>query len=109
MTPKDVVEAWIDAFNRQDLDGLTALYTDDAINRQVAEAPVRGRAAIRTMFEAGFANAEMVCIVENLFRDGPWAILQWRDPKGLRDCGFFRVQSGKIAVQRGYWDKLSFL
>lgn len=51
----------------------------------------------------------MVCIAENLFQDGPWANLEWRDPKGLRGCGFFRVQSGKIAVQRGYWDKLSFL
>ena len=56
-----------------------------------------------------FAAAKMVCIVENLFEDGPWAILEWRDPLGLRGCGFFRVEGGKIAFQRGYWDKLSFL
>jgi hypothetical protein len=51
----------------------------------------------------------MVCIRENLFEDGEWAILEWRDPTGLRGCGFFHVVDGQIAFQRGYWDKLSFL
>jgi hypothetical protein len=34
---------------------------------------------------------------------------EWRDPLGLRGCGFFTVHDGRIAFQRGYWDKLSFL
>ena len=38
-----------------------------------------------------------------------WAILEWRDPLGLRGCGFFHVRSSLIQFQRGYWDKLSFL
>lgn len=109
MRPREVVKAWIDAFNRADVDALAALYAVDAVNHQVAEGPVAGRAAIRDMFSAGFAVAEMVCIEENLFEDGEWAILEWRDPKGLRGCGFFRIVGGKIAFQRGYWDKLSFL
>jgi hypothetical protein len=33
--------AWIDAFNRADVDALAALYHADAINHQVAESPVR--------------------------------------------------------------------
>lgn len=37
------------------------------------------------------------------------AILEWKDPLGLRGCGFFRIEQGRIAFQRGYWDKLSFL
>jgi limonene-1,2-epoxide hydrolase len=109
MTPREVVELWVQAFNRTDTDGLAAFYTEDAVNHQVAEAPLRGRSAIRDMFAAGFASAKMVCIVENIFVDGEWAILEWRDPLGLRGCGFFRVVSGKIVFQRGYWDKLSFL
>jgi hypothetical protein len=63
----------------------------------------------REMFKAGFAKANMVCIVENIFQDGEWAILEWRDPKGLRGCGFFHIVDDKILFQRGYWDKLSFL
>jgi hypothetical protein len=37
------------------------------------------------------------------------AILEWSDPLGLRGCGFFHILDEKIAFQRGYWDKLSFL
>lgn len=109
MRPRDVVQAWVNAFNRADVDSLSAFYHVDAINHQVAESPVEGREAIRAMFAAEFARAEMVCIPENLFEDGEWAILEWRDPKGLRGCGFFHVVEGRIAFQRGYWDKLSFL
>ena len=109
MKPREVVEAWVDAFNRRDVDGLADLYSADATNHQVAEEPVLGRDAIREMFAAGFARAEMVCIVEQILQDGEWAILEWRDPLGLRGCGFFHVVNGTIIFQRGYWDKLTFL
>jgi limonene-1,2-epoxide hydrolase len=109
VTPRHLVEQWVDAFNRGDVEALAAFYADDAVNHQVAEAPVRGRHAIREMFAAGFAAANMVCIVENLFQDGDWAILEWRDPLGLRGCGFFQIEDGQIVFQRGYWDKLTFL
>jgi hypothetical protein len=39
----------------------------------------------------------------------PREIVEWRDPLCLRGCGFFHCRDGKIAVQRGYWDRLSFL
>lgn len=107
--PKQRVAQWVEAFNRADADALAAMYTEDAINHQVAEQPVHGRAAIREMFRQGFAAANMVCIVENLFEDGDWAMLEWRDPLGLRGCGFFQFRDGLIAFQRGYWDRLTFL
>jgi GNAT superfamily N-acetyltransferase len=108
-TPREVVEAWVQAFNRADAAALGELYAEDATNHQVVREPVHGRAAIRAMFEREFAAAAMTCIVENLFEDGEWAILEWRDPLGLRGCGFFRVVDGSIRLQRGYWDRLSFL
>lgn len=107
--PKGLVLQWVEAFNRRDVDALAALYTEDAVNHQVAEQPVEGRENIRAMFAAGFAAADMVCIVENVFEDGEWSILEWRDPLGLRGCGFFHVVDGRIVFQRGYWDKLTFL
>lgn len=109
MSPREIVKAWVEAFNRADVEALTSFYRDDAINHQVAEQPVEGRDAIREMFATGFAAADMVCIVEHIFEDGEWAILEWRDPKGLRGCGFFHILDGKIVFQRGYWDKLTFL
>lgn len=109
MSPKEVVLAWIDAFNSADADRIAGFYAEDAVNHQIANAEVKGRSAIRQMFESEFAAAEMVCILENLFEDGDWAILEWKDPLGLRGCGFFKIVDGKIVFQRGYWDKLSFL
>lgn len=108
-TPRELVQAWVEAFNARDVERLAAFYTETAINHQVAESPVEGREAIRAMFREGFERAEMVCIPEDLFADGEWAILEWRDPLGLRGCGFFHVADGLIVFQRGYWDKLSFL
>ena len=109
LSPKAVVQAFVDAFNSADVEALASLYAEDAINHQVAETPVNGRSAIRDMFAKEFAAAQMTCIPENLFEDGEWAILEWRDPLGLRGCGFFHIVDGKISFQRGYWDKLSFL
>jgi limonene-1,2-epoxide hydrolase len=107
--PKQLVTTWVEAFNRGDAAALTAMYHMDAVNHQVAETPVVGQLAIQAMFQWEFAAAEMVCLVENLFEDGEWAILEWRDPLGLRGCGFFQVVDGLIVFQRGYWDKLTFL
>lgn len=109
MSPKDVVKRFVAAFNNADAETLANLYAEDAVNHQVAESPVSGREAIREMFINEFARAKMICIVENLFEDGEWAILEWRDPLGLRGCGVFHIINGKIAFQRGYWDKLTFL
>ena len=57
MQPRELVRQWVDAFNHADVDALTAFYAEDAINHQVAEAPVQGRLAIRHLFEAGFSSA----------------------------------------------------
>jgi ketosteroid isomerase-like protein len=109
MRPRALVEEWVRRFNAADSAGLAALYAEDAVNHQVTQDPVEGRAAIRAMFEREFAAADMTCIVETIHEAGDVAILEWRDPLGLRGCGFFTVKDGRIAFQRGYWDKLSFL
>jgi limonene-1,2-epoxide hydrolase len=108
-SPKEILIKWVEHFNNADVESLINLYAEDAVNHQVANEPVEGKAAIKEMFEKEFAQAEMTCIVENMFEDGEWAIMEWKDPLGLRGCGFFQVKKGKIVFQRGYWDKLSFL
>ena len=84
MTPKELIIIWVDLFNRKDINGLTRLYAEDAINHQVVTNPLVGRNAIRKMFETEMDRAEMVCIIENIFQDGEWGMLEWRDPLGLR-------------------------
>lgn len=62
MTPRQVLEKWIDAFNKADIETISNLYPDNATNHQVANEPIIGKEAIRQMFAAEFANAEMFCI-----------------------------------------------
>lgn len=109
MKPKELILKWVVSFNRANVGELMGYYHEEAINHQVANEPVVGKGAIEEMFAREFASASMVCIIDNIFEDGEWAILEWRDPLGLRGCGFFRVVEDKIVFQRGYWDKLSFL
>jgi len=125
-SPREVVRAWAVAFDRRDAEGAAALYTDDAVNLQVAVGePLVGRAAILREFRAFFrAFPDSTTQVVNLFEDGEWAVLEWTGgatwrgefaglpPNGraytLQGCGFFHVVGGKIHFQRGYWDKATW-
>ena len=108
MKPVQVVRQWVERFNAGDVDGLMALYSEEAVNHQVVTDPLEGRAAIRRMFEIELGRAEMTCLPEAIHEAGEWAILEWKDPNGLRGCGFFHVRDGRIVYQRGYFDQLSF-
>ena len=109
MTPKEILQKWVECFNRYDYDGLGELYAENCINHQTPNGITEGRVNIRNMFKDEFEKFEMVCIVENIFEDGNVGMLEWKDPKGLRGCGFFWIENDKIVYQRGYWDKLSFM
>lgn len=100
---------WVEAFNEGHAEKISNFYHDDAINHQVANEPLIGKIAIQEMFEKEFKQADVICIIDNVFEDNDWGILEWKDPLGLRGCGFFQIVNGKIKFQRGYWDKLSFL
>ena len=60
MKPKEIITKWVVAFNAADIDTLIALYHDEAVNHQVINAPVEGKAAIKEMFIKEFATAKMV-------------------------------------------------
>ena len=95
MKPGELVRSWVEAFNRADAEALAGLYAKDAVNHQVANEPVVGRAAIHRMFAEEFATASAAGRPYIQHRGGP--------------KGFLRVLDDKIVFQRGYWDKLSFL
>ena len=105
MSPKQLLEQWVITFNQANPEALAAFYHEDAINHQVPLGIKKGKAEILKAFREEFGNYEMVCIVENIFQDGDVGILEWKDPKGLRGCGFFWFREGKIIYQRGYWDR----
>jgi limonene-1,2-epoxide hydrolase len=109
LTPAQVIGKWVIAFNKSDIKTLESLYAENAINHQMPNAAVTGRAAIGQMFRDERAAAPgMHCIPIQIIEQGNWAVLEWTDPKGFQGCGFFEVKDGLIQTQRGYWDKLSF-
>lgn len=125
MDAKTVLATWIDAFSARDADACAALYHDDAINWQVADEPVMGKAQIREMLAAFFAAfPDSQTRVETRMAEGEWAAFEWigsgtfthdlgpvkatGQRYAIRGCGFFRVKDGKIKLQRGYWDKASW-
>ncbi|MBZ7500966.1 nuclear transport factor 2 family protein, partial [Klebsiella michiganensis] len=55
MTPKEILCQWVDAFNNADVETISELYDDNAINHQVANEPVIGKEAIKKMFEQDFS------------------------------------------------------
>jgi len=43
MRPREIVNAWVNAFNRADVDTLVDFYSETAVNHQVAARPVEWR------------------------------------------------------------------
>lgn len=116
MTPRELIQAFHAAFVGRDADALAALYADDAVSHQAPDAPLRGRDAIRESFVRFFAAfpGERTEVV-NIIVDGEWMAWEWLGgppgdaPPTMMGCGFFQVKNGKIRIQRGYWDQLTFL
>lgn len=125
LTPRQVALRFIEGFDRHDVESLSALYSEDAVNWQVADAPLEGRTAIRASFEAFFrAFPDSHTKPVNILADNDWAAVEWEGggtftgplgshpPTGksfrLRGCGFFQVRNGLIVNQRGYWDRISW-
>lgn len=107
MSPKGILCRWVDLFNRHDAGGLAELYAENATCYQVPNDPIIGKDEIYEMFVTGFASGTSVCVVENIFEDGQWSIMEWKDSCGMLGCSFFHVVNEKIIFQRSYWDKIS--
>ncbi|OFJ54405.1 nuclear transport factor 2 family protein [Mycolicibacterium grossiae] len=104
MSTRETIERWVALFNAGDVEGLVALYAEDAVNHQIALQPVHGRAALADFFRETFAGGPLTCQPVGLLIDGDRGALEWTDPDGFRGCGFFDVADGLIVAQRGYWD-----
>jgi ketosteroid isomerase-like protein len=111
---ESVVNAFLAAFNRRDVDRLMALMTDDCVYESAGPAPdgvhLVGQKAVRKAWEQLFQNRpDVVFDGEETFVAGDRAVARWimlwtADGKQehIRGLDIFRVESGKIANKLAY-------
>ena len=109
-----VVDAFLAAFNRRDVDGIMALMTDDCVYESPAPAPdgtrLVGQQAVRKAWEQLFQGRPDVSFDgEETFVAGDRAVARWimrwtADGKAqyVRGLDIFRVEGGKIANKLAY-------
>lgn len=121
-----LVNQWIEAFNRHDVAGLVALYTDDAeLFDPGMKRPRHGRYEIETWFKLRFRTMPSITYksVGQLFAHKQVAVC-WtsygRTPRLLSQSwlsrpfqidgvSVFTIQDGLIVKQRGFYDHLSIV
>jgi hypothetical protein len=101
MKPREVVQAWLAARARADVEALVAHYSRAATYLQPTGEALVGRDAIRDRLTYRILTTP-VRTQENLFEDGEWAILEWTDAEGARGCSLFHIPYGRIVTQRDY-------
>ena len=109
----ELVTRFTDAFNREDLDGVMAIFAEDARLRRVRRQASQGKREIRAAFAPQFRGAfgRMRFVTEDLFvdPDSGKALIRWlctleRDGKmrGWRGLDIVAVRDGKIVEKLTY-------
>jgi hypothetical protein len=109
LSPKEIVDEWLSAFNRGDAEAMVALYSDDAVHtspklrvaQPASEGRVVGKAAMRRWWQDAFERSpgikyELVTTVS----DARVATIEYlRHEPGaptMRVAEIFEIQGGKI-------------
>lgn len=115
MTAQAVVEAFIDGFNRMDLEGSYALLSDGIVYHNIPMQPVTGTAGVRAFLDQmPFDAAEW--IVHAIAANGDKVLTERTDRFRIggrwievRVMGTFEVHDGLITAWRDYFDLQQFL
>jgi ketosteroid isomerase-like protein len=109
-----VIGRFNDAFNRHDIDAITALLTDDTVFEDTSPPPdgrrIEGKAAVVEHWRQWFGrNAGAAFEGEEMIVTGDRAVVRWvyrkpRDgqPWHLRGVDVFTVREGKVAAKLAY-------
>ena len=117
MNAEQVVNAFMAAFDRKDLDGALALVTDDCDYDNVPLGDMRGREKMREFLAPIVAGNEPVQFEVLRQAAGDKVVMNERidrfvmngKPVALPVSGVFEVVDGKISFWRDYFDKGMFM
>ena len=108
------IDAFNEAFNRHDADGMAAFLTEDTVFEDTSPAPdgrrVEGKAAVVEFWRAWFVrNSDARFEAEDVIVSGNRAIVLWvyhkmrnGQPWHLRGVDVFTVRDGKVAAKLAY-------
>ena len=115
MSPKDVVDEWLRAFNRGDADAMVALYADDAIHispklrsaQPATDGRLVGKAAMRQWWLDAFERLPGIRYeLVNLISDDGFAVIEYlRHRPGeatMAVAEVFEIHEGKIVRSHVY-------
>jgi uncharacterized protein (TIGR02246 family) len=110
---EDLVRRFTDAFNRDDVDGVLALMTDDAVYDEFNGTRSVGKPAIRAAFEPQFRGdyGTIRFLVEDVFADASTqkAMVRWRCTlerdgmtRGWRGLDLLHFEHGLVKEKHTY-------
>ncbi len=110
MKNKEIVQAFIDAWNRVDWDTVESLMTEDIAYQNIPWDPIKGRDNVMANL-AEFNVEASDWIVHHMIEEGDTVMNERTDRvrmdgvwKQLRAMGVFILRDGKIAEWRDYFD-----
>ena len=119
MTSSDLVQEFVATFNRQDVPGLLACFTKDAVYHDTFYGRHQGRAGLRNLFERMFRDGRdytwsmHVVVADALRAAAEWTFSYTVTDAVPRSAGrkvrfsgmsLFELKDGKIASYREYFD-----
>ena len=119
MTGNDLVQEFAAAFNRQDMPGLLACFTEDAVYHDIFYGRHQGQARLRELFERMFRDGPdstwsmHVVVADPLRAAAEWTFSYTVSDAIPRSAGrtvrfsgmsLFELKDGKVASYREYFD-----
>ena len=98
MTPVQVVEAFVAAWNRMDLEAILAFLHEDIVYHNMPVAPLHGKPAVSAYLRS--RNTVLTERVDRFTIDGR--------PVNLPVMGTFEIRDGVISAWRDYFDMAGY-
>jgi len=110
-----IVRDFLASWPAKNIDKIVSYFTDDAVYHNIPVPPVKGKKAIREVFEGFLGAFSIELIVVNAAASGNHVFTEridrfWMNGKtfDLPVNGVFELRDGKIAAFRDYFDLASF-
>jgi len=111
-----IIETFIAAWSRLDADALVDFFTEDGVYHNMPMGPVTGKAQLKSFIAAFLKDwVSTQWDVITLMSNGDTVIAERLDRTRVGDvkidlpcCGVFKMENGKIAVWRDYFDMATF-